>query len=75
MFGGSSRVPEHIATCPECEAPLFAESDQWVESTGVPTVGLRVNCVDDPNCHHRYFQRDWQSVVDAVEKWANCEEI
>jgi hypothetical protein len=75
MFGGSSRVPEHIAVCPECGAPLFAESDNWIQSTGMPTVGLYVNCIDDINCDPRYFRSDWQRIFDAVERWANCQEV
>lgn len=73
-FGGSCLVPTDICTCPECGAPLWVESIEWNEETGAPTKGgLNVDCTEDKAGEHRYWQSDWQEIVDAVERWCDAE--
>lgn len=75
--GGSADVPSEIATCPECQGALLAVSEEWVEKTGAPSIGgLYVDCLADQEAmNHKYWQSDWQSVIDQVAKWCGAVEI
>jgi len=76
LYGKSSLVPHKVAVCPECGAQLFAESTEWASESGEPSKGgLVIDCVDDANFEHRYWQSDWQSVVDAIAKWCGATDV
>ena len=76
LRGGSLR-PESLdirktaAKCPECDAQLYVEFNEWETETGKPTyAGMDINCTaedfDDPETIHRHWQCDWQPVIDKV---------
>jgi hypothetical protein len=76
LYGGNCPVPKTVAVCPECGGNLHVESGEWVEETGVPTSGgLHVDCEHEETERHRYWQSDWQSIIDAVEKWCGAEAV
>lgn len=74
------RLPKRFE-CPECGGRLFVEIDEW--SKGIQTPGgYRVECEPDTDAEmaawerdedheggHRYWQSDWQHVVDRVGRW------
>lgn len=74
--GGHCDIPMAVATCPECGGALYAECQDWEEETGLPIYGsINVDCIIDADAmDHRYWQSDWQSVVDAVGRWAGAVE-
>lgn len=75
LFGGHCNVPIKIAACPECGGALIIESSEWIEETGKPTTGgLTVDCKSSFAERHRYWQSDWQSVINQVEKWCGAVE-
>ncbi len=72
-FGGAARVPSLVEMCPECGGYLIVRSFSWDALSGQPHGdGLQIDCVRDEKAMHRYFQSDWQAVVDKVRKWAGC---
>lgn len=78
VFGSRvSEIPGSISACPECGGKLFAEAIDHIIESGAPTTGgLNVGCIaDDDVMMHRYWQSDWQPVVDAVAKWCGAEEV
>ena len=76
LHGGHCDIPMDVAFCPECGGALCAEAQEWEEGTGLPISGaLNVGCIiDEDTMDHRYWQSDWQSVVDAVERWSGAVE-
>ncbi len=66
----SVEVPKNVAVCPECGYTLEAVIDGWSEDHGY---SIDVNCgMDDfEGDWHRYWQGEWQPVIDVVEAWAN----
>lgn len=72
--GGTCDIPPDVATCPECGSKMYAECVEWDMETGTPTTtGIMVNCVaDDEEMEHRYWQSDWQPIIDAVNEWAGA---
>jgi hypothetical protein len=76
LYGGNCPVPKTVAVCPECGGALHVESIEWIEETGIPTSGgLSVDCENEENERHRYWQSDWQSIINAVEKWCGAEAV
>lgn len=74
-FGKGCYVPRDVATCPECNADLTVRSFSWDAETGKPhRAGIDINCDKDPNLKHRWWQTDWQPVVDAIRKWTGAAE-
>jgi ssDNA-binding Zn-finger/Zn-ribbon topoisomerase 1 len=71
--GSGCYVPREVAECPECSGELYARSHSWIEETGQPIAeAIDIGCVNDPDCNHRYWQSDWQSIVDAIRKWCKA---
>lgn len=75
------KVPRTIAECPECGGGLCVVANAWDEETGQPTgSALQIECEhddpesDDESLEHRWWQSDWQPVVDAVRKWCGASE-
>lgn len=69
-------MPKTVAVCPECGGNLHVESGEWIEETGVPTIGaLYIDCENEESERHRYWQSDWQSIFNAVEKWCGVEAV
>lgn len=69
---GCCKVPKPVAACPECGSQLTAESEESDEN-GAPIVGhLNVGCAKDNGAKHRYWQCDWQPVIETVEKWCGA---
>lgn len=75
-YGGSCLVPHEVANCPECGGQLVAQSYEYEVAGGTPTIGgVVVDCDLDPDYKHRYYQSDWQPVLDAVLKWCGAVEV
>lgn len=82
LWGGKScDVPRAVAVCLECGHSLHVSCNAWDEETGQPHgADLQIDCEnekwfdddEDKGFEHRWFQSDWQSVVDAVRKWADA---
>lgn len=73
LGGGNCLVPKDVAICPECSGRLHAESCEWDTATDKPTLGgIYLNCQREGSIRHRGWQSDWQSVRDAVDKWAGA---
>lgn len=73
LYGNYETVPEAVVVCPECGSQLGCEAMQWETVTGRPSKGaLNVDCLGDPECEHRYWQSDWQPVVDKIESWCDA---
>lgn len=69
--------------CPECAGPLSLAIVVWETATGVPS-HWHVSCAtdEDETCDdedhgcggtHRYYQSDWQLVIDAAESWGRAQ--
>lgn len=74
LHGGECRVPESVATCPECGSGLVAVSEEWETETGKPSMSLLIGCTLWQS-YHRHMQSDWQPVRDKVTRWAGCVEL
>lgn len=73
LNGGACQLPDGVAECPECGGYLHVRSIAWDAATGLPLASaLEVECEDDENIEHRYWQSDWQPVRDAVARWAKA---
>jgi len=73
LYGGHCSVPREIAVCPECGGTLHADVIGWETATGLPSKGdVNIDCEADPDCAHRYWQSDWQPIIDKVEKWCGA---
>jgi len=75
LFGGNCAIPNDVATCPECPGNLYAHCVEWDSETGRPTTtGVQVDCCneDEPTCPHKFWQSNWQPVIDAVNEWAKA---
>jgi hypothetical protein len=73
LYGGNCTVPKKIAVCPECGGRLCAESCEWAEETGIPTTGgLYVGCMHENRLQHKFWQSDWQKIINAIEKWCGA---
>lgn len=77
LFGGTCEVPDSVAVCPECCGTLRVTSESWDPDTGVPiAVGIAVDCIEDEKDieadEHRWWQSDWQPVIDVVRKWCGA---
>ena len=71
--GSGCYVPREIAKCPECGSELQAKSNGWVAATGQPNGSdIDVYCANDPDLNHRFWQSDWQPVMDAIRKWCKA---
>jgi hypothetical protein len=73
-FHGSGwrTVPGSIAECPECSKTIVVMSHAYDEETNQPIgSALQIECVDDES-GHRYWQSDWQPVVESVRKWCGA---
>lgn len=76
LYGEYTAVPEQVAVCPECGAQLGTEAIEWDEKTGVPTkAGLVVDCLSDHSLQHKYWQSEWQPIVEKIEKWCGATDI
>lgn len=72
LFGGDISIPG--GQCPECGGQLHTEIYEWDTVSGRPTIGgYTVDCVNDDNANHRYWQSDWQPVIDRVGIWLGAE--
>lgn len=85
ILTGNERLPIYYPgklRCPECGGPLTVNVTEWETVTGRPTeCGVEVSCVwwemseleeeaGGPEAiHHRWWQSDWQPVVDQVGSW------
>lgn len=74
IFNGITLVPRTVAECPECGAKLRARSHAWDEESGRPLASeLQIDCVKESGRRpHRWWQSDWQPVIDAVRKHCNA---
>ena len=70
-------VPTKVAKCPECGGMLVVRVNGWGEiapDLWEPIVAqLQIDCEnEDPYgwYTHRWWQSDWQPVVDRVREWA-----
>lgn len=72
--GTSQHIPDSVATCPECQSELYARCYAWHEDNGRPLAsGVEVTCIaDDETMEHRYFQSDWQPIIDTVRGWCDA---
>jgi hypothetical protein len=62
-----------IAVCPECYGSLVVRNQSWDAETGKPyAADLQIDCTRDPHERHRWWQSDWQPVVDLVREWAGA---
>lgn len=75
--------PNENACCPECGGPLTVNVTEWETATGMPTeCGVEVSCdwwedmlaMDEPTAEdfrrdHRWWQSDWQPVLNRVQRW------
>ena len=69
LYGGDICIPAAVACCPECGGCLFAEAEQWETETGRPTIGgLYVDCEKIMVKPHSYWQSQWQTVINKIEK-------
>ena len=66
-------IPSEVSKCPECGGALSFQLDCWEEEWG----GLALECEneewqdgesDEPD-NHRWWQSDWQPVIDRVKAW------
>jgi len=60
--------------CPECEARLLIEIEEWETDTGCITEGgFHLRCpnedYDDRDTWHRNYQGEWQPVITQVYRW------
>lgn len=88
LWGGKScLLPRSVRLCPECGHQLYLNCDSWDADTGQP-FEVSVDCCNEewfgddepdskefPRHCHRYWQSDWQSVRDAVNRWAKVAPI
>lgn len=76
-YGKSCLIPKSVAVCPECGGRLDAECIEWGAEDGKPsTSGLYIDCRKDRRrMEHKYWQSDWQSIVDAIGKWCGAEDV
>lgn len=70
-FGGTCRVPNYVAICPECPGNLIANCSEWDAETGSPSA-IEIQCCNEyvESCPHGFNQADWQHVIDSVNEWA-----
>lgn len=60
-------IPRTVAVYPECQAKLFA---QWPSEDD-----FSLDCEseseleDSDRSSHRWWQREWQTVIDRVKRW------
>lgn len=76
QHGQTVIIPASIATCPECGGTLFVTNHETDDDTGRPIAGgLSIDCGsddDDSEECHRYWQSDWQDVIDKIRRWVNA---
>lgn len=71
--GSGCYVPREVAECPECGGELHARAMQWDAETGVPDAeSIDLDCIADRACRHRWWQSDWQPVLDKIRKWSGA---
>jgi len=76
LYGGNCPVPKYIAVCPECGDKLHVDAMEWETESGVPTTGgLYVYCKNKEQDSHMYWQSDWQSIINAAEKWCGAVDV
>ena len=72
-------VPREIATCPECGGQLHLQASVWETDSGSLIRGeIEVDCANDnepddegyEDRGHRWWQGEWQPVIDRVTRWA-----
>jgi len=66
-------IPRGVQTCPECGGRLY-----WQVSTDDGLEDLHVDCENQPedieeDDFHKYWQSDWQPVIDNVRDWISSE--
>ena len=63
--------------CPECEARLLVEIEEWESETGIITeAGFHLQCPneshEDRDTWHRHYQSEWQPVITKVYRWLSA---
>ena len=63
--------------CPECEARLLVEIEEWESETGLITeAGFHLQCpnesFEDRDTWHRHYQGEWQPVITKVYRWLSA---
>ena len=63
--------------CPECEARLLVEIDEWETDTGLITeAGFHLQCPneshEDRDTWHRHYQGEWQPTITKVYRWLSA---
>ena len=65
-----SAIPEDVATCPECGGKLFFNEDYDTNPESDEPPGI--DCENEPDLDddeedfHRFWQSDWQPVIDKI---------
>jgi hypothetical protein len=65
-----SAIPEDVAICPECGGKLFFNEDYDTDTESDEPPGI--DCENEPDLDddeedfHRYWQSDWQPVIDKI---------
>lgn len=74
LLGAAGRIPRKVATCPECNRTLRYEVTAEDEDGNVE---VDLDCgapmkTRDGFWTHRYWQSDWQDVVDKCRAWVKA---
>jgi hypothetical protein len=57
----------------ECGGKLIVASHAYDEATGTALASdLQIDCANEYRLRHRWWQSDWQPVVDVVRKWVGA---
>jgi hypothetical protein len=74
------RVPNEVACCPECGGQLYLQVEACGTESRIPDEhGIEVDCENEPDPEdenfdtldqHRWWQGEWQPVIDKVYRWA-----
>ena len=65
-----SAIPENVATCPECGGKLYFNEDYDTDPESDEPPGI--DCENEPDLDddeedfHRFWQSDWQPVIDKI---------
>lgn len=70
IVGSSFRLPNRFR-CPECGmGPLIAEVSEYSDTGQVTEAGFHLHCPDGGG-GHRWWQSDWQPVIDDALAWCS----
>lgn len=63
--------------CPECEARLLVEIEEWETDTGLITeCGFHLQCpnesFEDRDTWHCHYQSEWQPIITKVYRWLSA---